>query len=113
MVCVKGKVRRVEKYFIWDGKLYPKLNTVSANNCLGSDLYSTLVTKLIDLPILLPDFKKIITNPAGETHPLIEQTLTILMEDQLGSIQLFVVCYRGCLMNAPQHPDTIRYGMCL
>ena len=35
--------------------------------------FPTLLTKLIDLPILLPDFKKIITNPVGETHPLIEQ----------------------------------------
>ena len=39
--------------------------------------------------------------------------ITILTEDQSGSIQLFVVYCRGCLMNAPQHPDTIRYGMYL
>ena len=35
--------------------------------------FPTLLTKLIDLPILLPDLKKIITNPAGEAHPLIER----------------------------------------
>ena len=36
--------------------------------------FPTLLTKLIDLPILLPDLKKIITNPAGEAHPLIEKS---------------------------------------
>ena len=36
--------------------------------------FPTLLTKLIDLPILLPDLKKIITNPVGEAHPLIEKS---------------------------------------
>lgn len=35
--------------------------------------FPTLLTKLINLPILLPNSKKIITNPVGEIHPLIEQ----------------------------------------
>ena len=35
--------------------------------------FPALLTKLIDLPILLPGFNKIITNPAGETHPFIEK----------------------------------------
>ena len=30
--------------------------------------FPTLVTKLIDLPILLPGIKKIITNPVGKTN---------------------------------------------
>ena len=165
--------------------------------------FPTLLTKLIDLPILLPDLKKIIPNPAGEAHPLIvrnslhlaacrvsgqayrnkefqmslsesfqqhggkalknlihqygesvhfgavEQTpipfqhlsglfwtfwpssfrkansilpsihidqlfqplFTTLMGDQLGDIQSFVVCCRGCSTSAPQLPDTSRYRM--
>ena len=35
--------------------------------------FPTLLTKLSDLPILLPDFTKIITNPVGEAYPLIEK----------------------------------------
>ena len=47
--------------------------SIDGTSVAKPDMVPTLLTKLIDLPILLPNFKNIITNPVGETHPLVEQ----------------------------------------
>ena len=47
--------------------------SVDSTSVAQPNMVSNSLTKLIDLPILLPDLKKIITNPARKAHPLIER----------------------------------------
>ena len=71
--------------------------------------FPNLLTKLVDLPILLPNFTKIITNPMGETHPLVEQNSLHLAACKVSGLTSRTIGFQTSLSKlSQQHGEKAR-----
>lgn len=68
--------------------------------------FPTLLARLIDIPLILPNFNQIITNPKGETHQMIAQNSLTLVACKVSGIISKVTEFQMTLSNlSPQHGE--------